>query len=179
MLFIIGRRLKSFAESRAIPYGAFIDSAVSVNGIQTALQETVARITETYGKEAYYTLQLVFTVIAEGRAENVLEQILPPDIGKMRVMGLAGEMPMTYMTPGALFERILEEFLYISLYRCYLESLRSENWYRLRSMEGASENMKRRLSDLESLRKSVRQEEITEEMLEIMAGDAAFRKQEE
>lgn len=179
MLFIIGRELKSFVESRGLPYAVYIDAAVSVNGLQEALQGTLARMTGAYGEEGYYILTLVFTVIAEGRAVNLVEHILPPGTGKMQTMNLAAEAPMTYITPEVLFERILGEYIYISLYRCYLESLRSENWYRLRSMEGASENMKRRLSDLESLRRTVHQEEITEEMLEIMGGVAAVRQREE
>ena len=35
-------------------------------------------------------------------------------------------------------------------------------------MEGAAENIKRRISDLDSSQKYIRQEEITEEMLEIL-----------
>lgn len=178
MLFIVGRRLKSFIESRKLSYAVYIDSAVSVSGIQETLQETVSQIKRSYGENEYYPLTLVFTVITEGHAESVAKDILPPDIGMVQTMGLTTEPPLTYINPEMLFERVLSEFLYISLYRCYLESLRSENWYRLRSMEGASENMKRRLSDLESLRRTVHQEEITEEMLEIMGGGEAARKQE-
>lgn len=179
MLFLVGRRLKYFAESIKLPYAVYIDSAVSVSGLHEVLQETVSRIKSSYGENEYYTLTLVFTVITEGRAETVVEDILPPDTGRIQTKGLSAEPPMTYITPEILFERILGEFLYLSLYRCYLESLRSENWYRLRSMEGASENMKRRLSDLESLRRTILQEEITEEMLEIMSGGAAAGKHED
>jgi F-type H+-transporting ATPase subunit gamma len=69
----------------------------------------------------------------------------------------------------------LEEFLYISFYRCYAESLRSENWYRLRSMEGASEMIKKHIDELSSLQKYIRQEEITEEMLEILGSGMFYR----
>jgi ATP synthase F1 gamma subunit len=179
MLFVTGRRLKSFVENRGLPYAVYIDSAVSVNGLQKTLQETMAKITEVYGENGYYTLTLVFTVIKEGRAESVIEHVLPPDIAAIQARGPEAGPPLTYITPELLFEGMLGEFLYMSLYRCYLESLRSENWYRLRSMEGASENMKRRLSELGSLKKTIHQEEITEEMLEIMGGEAAARKQED
>jgi alternate F1F0 ATPase F1 subunit gamma len=175
LLFITGRRLRSFVEDRIIPFEAFADSAVSVSGIQGALRETVSRIIKTYGREAYYTLTLVFTVISEGRAENIVEQVLPPDRERIDAIRTSPEMPTIYMGPQELFERILEEYLYISLYRCFLESLRSENWYRLRSMEGAAENLQKRLAELDSLAKAIRQEEITEEMLEIQGGNAIFQ----
>jgi F0F1-type ATP synthase gamma subunit len=57
-----------------------------------------------------------------------------------------------------------------------VESLRSENWYRLRSMEGASENITRHIEELESQWKYLRQEEITGEMLEILGSGGFFRQ---
>ena len=80
------------------------------------------------------------------------------------------------LEPKIIFNKILEEFLYISLYRCYMESLRSENWYRLRSMDGASETLKRQLSNLNSIQMYTRQEEITEEMLEILGSGMFFKR---
>jgi F0F1-type ATP synthase gamma subunit len=71
--------------------------------------------------------------------------------------------------------RVLEEFLSASLYRCYVESLRSETWFRLRTMEEASESLKKRIAELSSQQNYVRQEEITEEMLEILGGGMFFR----
>jgi F0F1-type ATP synthase gamma subunit len=90
-------------------------------------------------------------------------------------MGTDNTAPFTYLDAEVVFTRSLEELLYISLYRCYVESLRSENWYRLRSMEGASETVKKHIGELSSLQKYIRQEEITEEMLEIL-GSGMFYK---
>jgi F-type H+-transporting ATPase subunit gamma len=99
----------------------------------------------------------------------------PPDLARARAAFPAGESPLIYDEPENLFTGILEEFLSTSLFRCYVESLRSENWYRLRTMEGASESLKRRVQELRSLYNYVRQEEITEEMLEILGGGMLFR----
>ncbi|MGE5299520.1 MAG: F0F1 ATP synthase subunit gamma [Acidobacteriota bacterium] len=101
----------------------------------------------------------------EKKAKISVERILPPAIDGIPPVK---NPPLTYMEPGTIFDNILEEFIYISLYRCYVESLRSENWYRLRSMEGASESLKKHLSELSSLQRYIGQEEITEEMLEIL-----------
>lgn len=43
-------------------------------------------------------------------------------------------------------------------------------------MENASENLKRRFSDLDARQKYVRQEEITEEMLEILGSGMFYGK---
>jgi F-type H+-transporting ATPase subunit gamma len=166
-LFVIGRRLKSSLDSRGISSGDYINSVVSVNGIQEALNRTISRIKNIYGREGYYNLNLIFIYVANNEAMTSIERILPPDIRRVRDIKPATVNPLSYIDPEKIFESILEEFLYISLYRGYMESLRSENWYRLRSMENAHEGLKQRIAELDSLKKYIRQEEITEEMLEI------------
>ena len=174
-LFIIGKRLKSSLELRHLTYDYLNDSIVSVNGIEEALRETISKIMAIYKEKEYYNLAFIFTSISENKAEISIEQVLPPDITKVHDLSPAKITPLTYLEPELIFNKALEEFLYISLYRGFIESLRSENWYRLRSMEGAAENIKRRISDLDSLQKYIRQEEITEEMLEIL-GSGMFYK---
>ncbi len=167
-LFVIGRRLKSSLELRKLRYDYFDDSVVSINGIEEALRETTSKIMNIYKKREYYNLAIIFTSVSGNKSDILIEQVLPPDIGRVRTLRPAGVSPLTYLEREIIFNKVLEEFLYISLYRGFLESLRSENWYRLRSMEGAAENIKKRLSDLNSMQKYIRQEEITEEMLEIL-----------
>ncbi len=176
ILFIIGKRLKSSLELKHITYEDFSDSVASINGIQSALKETVSKIMNIYRKEEYYNLTLIFTNIFEKKAEISVEQILPPDIQKVRALNPTKVAPFTYLETKKIFEKIMEELLFICLYRGYMESLRSENWYRLRSMEGASESLKRQLSDLNSMQMYARQEEITEEMLEILGSGMFYGK---
>ena len=174
-LFVIGRRLISSLELRKLGYDYFDDSVVSVNGIEDALRETTSKIMSIYKNKEYYNLAIIFTSVSGNKSDISIEQVLPPDIRRVRTLRPAGVSPLTYLEREIIFNKVLEEFLYISLYRGFIESLRSENWYRLRSMEGAAENIKRRISNLDSLQKYIRQEEITEEMLEILGSGMFFR----
>lgn len=164
-LFVVGRRLKSSLDLRHIPYQGYGDSVISINGIQQALRDTLSKIMAVYRQEEYYDITLVFTYIVENKAGISSERILPPTVEGIVPVKTP---PLTYMEPAVILDSILEEFIYISLYRCYVESLRSENWFRLRSMEGASESLRKHLSELGSLQRYIGQEEITEEMLEIL-----------
>lgn len=164
-LFVVGKRLKSSLDLRHIAYQDYCDSVIGINGIQPALKDTLSKIMDVYRKTEYYDLTAVFTSIVEKKADVSAERILPPAIdGVLPVKN----PPLTYMEPPEILDSMLEEFIYISLYRCYVESLGSENWYRLRSMEGASESLRKHLSELGSLQRYIGQEEITEEMLEIL-----------
>jgi F-type H+-transporting ATPase subunit gamma len=166
-LFVIGARLQGAIESGGVTIEASADSPVSVSGIGKALEDTVARIIDIYSDEKIYDLTIAFTAVQDSTADIVLERVLPPDLGRAREAA-SKTPPMTYMEGRHMFEDVLEEFLYISLYRGYLEALRSENWYRLSVLEGATDNLERRLRELGTLKNYVRQEEITEEMLEIL-----------
>jgi len=168
VLFVIGRRLTSSLLLRHIAFESYSDSALSISGIETALEKTIVQIMDIYRKKEFYNLTFIFTSVFENNAQVAVEQILPPDIDRMLAMGPENIAPFTYLNAEVIFARALEELLYISFYRCHAESLRSENWYRLRSMEGASEILKKHIGELSSLQKYIRQEEITEEMLEIL-----------
>lgn len=174
-LFVIGKRLKSSIELRGLKYDGYSDSIISFNGIEQALKDTISQIMDIYKKKEYYNLSFIFTSLFGKKAEISIEKILPPDINRLRILRATRVLPLTYVEPEHIFNKVLEEFLYISLYRGFIESLRSENWYRLRSMEGASESIKRRISELDSFQKYVRQEEITEEMLEILESGMFYR----
>jgi F-type H+-transporting ATPase subunit gamma len=175
--FIVGKRLREALDTRGVACASYRDSVGSVNGIKAALQSTASDLWNIYAKEEYYTLTLFFMTITENQPVLTAERVLPPDMDRVCSLRSMPFPPLTHLDPRMIFARILEEYLSISLYRCYLESLRSENWFRLRSMEGASEGLKRRIAALGSLEKYVRQEEITEEMLEILGSGAFFRMQ--
>ncbi|MEW6585834.1 MAG: FoF1 ATP synthase subunit gamma [Nitrospirota bacterium] len=168
VLFVIGSRLQSALEARSVQYEYRGDSALSIEGIQKALTETTENIMNIYYSRGFLALVCLFTFVTVKGAEISVERILPPELERVSSPGESKNPILTYMDPGTIFSRVLEEFLYIGLYRCCVESLRSENWYRLRSMEGASETLKTHLSELKTLQKYLQQEEITEEMLEIL-----------
>jgi F-type H+-transporting ATPase subunit gamma len=174
-LFVIGKRLRGALERRGVSCAASSDSVASVSGIGAAVRTTAEELWRIYAEEEYYTLTFCFMVIEEKQPVIKTERILPPDMNRVRAPRPMRFPPLTYLDPRTLFSRLLQAFLGVSLYRCYLESHRSENWFRLRSMEGAAETLKRRLSDLGALRKYARQEEITEELHEILGSGAFYR----
>jgi F-type H+-transporting ATPase subunit gamma len=174
-LFVIGRRLRSVFEARQTACAACSDSAASVSGIGSALQDTADLLKRAYAREEYESITLVFMTVPGKTPQVDVERILPPDRDRVRKVRPMLFPPLTYLDAPELFAKVLEEFLFITLYRGYLEALRSENWFRLRTLEGASENLKRRLAELGSLQRFARQEEITEEMLEIQGSGTFYQ----
>jgi F-type H+-transporting ATPase subunit gamma len=78
--------------------------------------------------------------------------------------------------PGAeeILQRLLPDFVEISVYRALLESTASEHGARMTAMRSASENAEDMISDLTLEANRVRQAEITQEIMEVVAGAEAL-----
>jgi len=72
--------------------------------------------------------------------------------------------------PEELLGELLPEYAQLSVYRALLESTASEHGARMTAMRNAAENAKDVISDLTLEMNRVRQAEITQEILEVVAG---------
>jgi F-type H+-transporting ATPase subunit gamma len=77
-----------------------------------------------------------------------------------------------------LFSALVRQYLFVSLYRAFAESLKSENASRLSSMQAAQKNIEERLTELNSQHRHQRQTSITSELLDIVSGFEALNSRE-
>jgi F-type H+-transporting ATPase subunit gamma len=169
-IFVIGKRLKLAFEQHKLRITAFMESAVSFDGIRDVMEISLSKIMDIYSRKDIYNLTVLFTAVIKNNADIAMEQILPPAMKALETVEPLSKKSLMYLNPEQILKKLIEEHLYISIYKCYAESLRSENWYRLRSMESASENIIKNISDLKTVQRYVRQEDITQEILEILGG---------
>jgi F-type H+-transporting ATPase subunit gamma len=78
--------------------------------------------------------------------------------------------PQVKMDYERLFTAIFQQHFFIGLYRACAESLASENASRLAAMQVAEKNIDERLQTLRVTYQQQRQDAITEELLDIVAG---------
>ena len=69
-----------------------------------------------------------------------------------------------------ILERLVPDYVEISIFRALLESTASEHGARMTAMRNASENAKELISDLTLQLNRERQAEITQEIMEVVAG---------
>ena len=86
-------------------------------------------------------------------------------------------LPTFTMDWNRLFSLLMRQYLFVSLYRAFAESLASENASRLASMQGAERNIEERLRELNAEFHRQRQMTITEELLDIVAGFMALTRE--
>lgn len=83
-------------------------------------------------------------------------------------------LPIFTMDWEKIFRSLIREYLFVSLYRAFAESLASENASRLASMQSAERNIEERLEELYGQFHRQRQMTITEELLDIVSGFEAL-----
>ena len=72
--------------------------------------------------------------------------------------------------PEAILQRLVPAYVEISIYRALLESTASEHGARMTAMRNASENASEIIDDLTLQMNRERQAEITQEIMEVVAG---------
>jgi F-type H+-transporting ATPase subunit gamma len=76
--------------------------------------------------------------------------------------------------PDEILRRLVPDYVEISIYRALLESTASEHGARMTAMRNASENAKELMDDLTLEMNRARQAEITQEIMEVVAGAEAL-----
>ncbi|MFZ1467842.1 MAG: F0F1 ATP synthase subunit gamma, partial [Paracoccaceae bacterium] len=85
-------------------------------------------------------------------------------------------LPSFSMAPDDLFQALIRNHLFASLFRAAAEALVTENAARLALMQQAEQSVDDRLDTLTSEMRSVRQSEITTELLDVIIGFEALKK---
>lgn len=86
-------------------------------------------------------------------------------------------LPLYTIPAGTLFNMIIRQYFYISLYKGFIESMASENTSRLLAMRKAEQNIEEQLEELGAQFNKQRQDSITDELLDIVAGFEALTKE--
>jgi F-type H+-transporting ATPase subunit gamma len=83
-------------------------------------------------------------------------------------------LPTFTMAPDTLLERLLNQHLFVTIFRACAESQASEHASRLAAMQAAQRNLDERVSDVTMQFRRARQNVITSELLDVVAGFEAL-----
>jgi F-type H+-transporting ATPase subunit gamma len=182
---VVGRRLAALLaaadeggeRSFALPH--------AVEGITRLIQDLLLLIEEwRFGGAPLDQLLLVHhRVTGTARSETVVVQLLPLERAWLQHLWEkpwdSRSRPLLVGDPTELFRTIVREIITVSLHRAAVESLASENAARLAAMHSAESNLEERLGELNHAYRRERQNAITTELLDVVAGFEALQQQEE
>ena len=178
-IMVMGERARARLEEAGQRVDAGLSVPGSVSGITPLVQDILMTI-ETWHQER--GLDQVFLYYSKhltgGSYQPETLRLLPVDktwlanIGKEKWPNRC--LPMFTMAWDPLFSALIRQYLFVSLFRAFAESLASENASRLASMQGAERNVREQMEVLNMQYHQQRQMSITEELLDIVSGFEAL-----
>jgi F-type H+-transporting ATPase subunit gamma len=179
----VGSRPADILEDMGQPIMEILDTPGSTAGITPMVQDITLLLEEWRFKLQIEHVYLYYNEYISGanyRPKTL--RILPVDqawLENLRKKKWESKtLPMFTMDWEALFLSLIREYLFVSLYRAFAESLASENASRLAAMQNAEKNIEERLEELFGHFHRQRQMVITEELLDIVAGFEALSGKE-
>ncbi len=168
-LGIVGRRGAMVLEERAHEADWVLPMSTHVGGVVGLSRQVIEQLSGVGRAEVIYPLRQPGGNIAIKR-----QPVLP--LAPELLASVDEAPPLHYMPPVDLLAELAEEYLFAEISRAIMETVASENAARLQVMMGADFNTKAKLSKLKRLERSLRQEAITAELLELATGVDAARQ---
>ena len=175
----IGARVADYVEDAGQPIDELMTTPSSTSGITQLVQEIVMVIEEWYFKNNIDHFVLFYNEYLSGANYRPhMLQLLPVNTDWLKELARkkwdSKSLPIFRQKADKIFSSLIREYLFVSLYRAFAESLASENASRLASMQNAEKNIEEQLTDLHVQFHRTRQMTITEELLDIVAGFEAL-----
>jgi F-type H+-transporting ATPase subunit gamma len=174
-LFVIGARGRALLEEAGLEPAWATDMATHAGAVTEAARRVAAALYGRIGAGRIGTLELAFSRYA-GPGSHAVQSfsLLPVDYDQFPPPARTFP-PLTYLAPGTLIERLVDEHLFAQLAHAAMESFASENGARLAAMQSARTKLDERLEELRMRERQLRQEQITDELLELATGTEAAR----
>lgn len=141
---------------------AFVDG--KVDRVEIFYNGYVSALTQEVRRETLLPLQ-------QATIDAAISGDHPADEADESHADTAGHALVEYEpSPEAILERLIPDYVEISVFRALLESTASEHGARMTAMRNASENAGELIEDLTLEMNRARQAEITQEIMEVVAG---------
>lgn len=178
----VGARVADYVEDAGQPVDELLTTPGSTAGITPLVQEIIMIIDEWHFRGNVDHFFLFYNEYLTGATYRPrMLQLLPVDADWLKQIARkkweSKSLPIFRMDGDRIFSSLIREYLFVSLYRAFAESLASENASRLASMQNAEKNIEEQLLDLHVQFHRTRQMTITEELLDIVAGFEALQEE--
>ena len=183
MYWSMGEKVHSMLEDAGVPNEVHFPAPGSLNAVTERVQEAISKVEERRAAKRLDNLYLCHHVLGEqGGYEPVFQKILPLDASWAEGHGSTPWpnrcLPMLGSSRETMFAHLFRQYLFISFYRAFAQSLAGENAARLMAMQAAEKNILELQDELQALFREQRQAGITSELLDIISGFEALNEEE-
>lgn len=172
-LFLVGARGGALAQQKVLDVHWAAPMASQVSGVADTARHVADALYAAFLERRFPRAEVVFSQApASGVSTMIRRPLLPLDRQALHLRR-KGQAPLTNLEPTRLVERLVAEYVFAELALAALESFASENAARLQTMEAARLNIDQKLDELSGQERLLRQEEITAEVQDVVAGALA------
>ncbi|WP_417435413.1 FoF1 ATP synthase subunit gamma [Hoeflea sp.] len=157
--------------------------AASVDGLERLANLLTGRLDEIRRASHAQEIAVSLAYSARGEADAPalrIAALLPLDPSLLHDLRtkpwVSRSLPYYSMPPADLFRALIRNHLFASLFRAAAEAMVTENAARLALMQQAEQSVDDRLEELKSDTRTLRQTEITTELLDVIIGFEALKK---
>lgn len=166
-LYIIGSRGAALAQERGYSLAWQSPMASQAAGLPALAHRLAEELAPRMKSQQVGGLDVIFGHWQPGgrwRAERRQLLPVPPPAAALT------RRPCHYLSVDDLLDRLIEEHLFAGLVCAAAESLACENAARFQAMTAARDNIQRKLETLRGHERVLRQDQITEELLDVVTG---------
>ena len=172
-LFLVGTRGASIAEDRGM--------ATAWTGPMPSHSSGIPRLADAIAEALYAQiatkkidrLDAIFTEWGAGRSMDIQRRILFPLDAARFAPPNGVSRPLLSLAPAELLAALTADYVHSQLCAAGLQAFAAENQARMMAMASAHTEIDRKLARLQARARVIRQEEITAEIVELAAGEAA------
>ncbi|MDD2389191.1 MAG: F0F1 ATP synthase subunit gamma [Desulfobacterales bacterium] len=170
-----GERVRSGLEDLQAPFGEHFILPGSLTGIVELVRQVIETFEQWRQSRGFETLEVIYNQLVKGGGyEPVSSRLLPLDsqwVDQYREKKWPDHcIPLLGTDREDLFRHLFRQYLFVSLYKAFAQSMASENAARLRSMQAAEKNIRELGETLQGKFRETRQNIITSELLDIISG---------
>ncbi len=179
-VFCVGQRMSDALVELGLVSESVLLPPASADGIGRVAGDIVAQIDAiTHGQQpTAIDVTLAYTMRgARGEREPVTRQLLPLEekLLKPEKRWQSRSLPNYRMAPDALLASLIRSYIFVSMFRASAEAMVTENAARLGLMQQAEKSVDDRAEDVKGKMRSVRQTEITNELMDVIIGFEALK----
>ncbi|MDB5972268.1 MAG: F-type H+-transporting ATPase subunit gamma [Hydrocarboniphaga sp.] len=168
-IYVIGSRGARLLAARGHPADWSAPMMAQAGGVRRLADSITRTLIDALQSHRIDSAELIHARLDGPRIVTVRDSLLPLDTQRFRAAA-SGSPPLTYLPLPDLIRGLAGEYLFAQLAAAILQSHAAENQARLQAMTAAQENIARQLERLQLDQQIQRQDQITDELIELAAG---------
>ena len=166
-LVVVGRRLQGVVAERRFLIADMLPMTTHVAGVPLLARKIAERIGATTHVRLITAKREASGAGVQAQSRQVLPVTLPPPGAR------SSPPPLSQLKPRELLAELASEYLLAEINRAIIEALAEENQIRLGVLTAANKNISDKIKGLHRKERTLRQETITTELLDVVVGAEA------